>query len=91
MAKVKLDDQEREMTPDDNFRETTEDMGVPFGCETGICGTCEVIVHKGGEHLTPLTPHERDMGLSESEPYRLCCQCQLKKETPPDAEIELEQ
>lgn len=91
MVKIKLNDQEENVPPGAPMREPTEAMGLPYGCETGICGTCEVVVKSGGQHLTPLSPNEKEMGLTEAEPYRLCCQCSLRHDTPDDAVLELEE
>ncbi len=50
-----------------------EEMGVPFGCQDGLCGTCIVTVPKGSDNLAPRNDKEVDMDLDEGQ--RLACQC----------------
>ena len=54
-----------------------EEMGVLFGCEDGICGTCMIDVVKGEKNLSELTQPEKD--LERDEKHRLACQCRIKK------------
>jgi ferredoxin len=56
--------------------ETCEELGVPFGCHSGNCGTCEIQVISGEEHLSPLSASEEDFGLEGGR--RLACQCVIK-------------
>ena len=55
------------------------DAGIPFGCQTGQCGTCTVEVVQGMEHLSPRTQAEVDMELEANQ--RLACQCKIKQGT----------
>lgn len=92
MVKITKDTQVVDAQPGAPMRQVGEAMDIPFGCENGICGTCEVVVTKGKEHLTPLSPNECEMGLDEEdENYRLLCQCSLRQDTPEDAELEIEE
>lgn len=50
-----------------------EEMGVPLGCQDGLCGTCIVTVLKGSDNLAPSNDKEVDMDLDEGQ--RLACQC----------------
>jgi len=53
-----------------------EEMGVPFGCMAGECGTCCVYVEAGMDNLEPKSYAEECMSLGESE--RLSCQIKIK-------------
>ncbi len=79
MAILVVDDQQQEVTDGDALKEAAEELGVPFGCEEGICGSCLVDVVEGLENLAELTEAEEDMGLDEGE--RLMCQCKVNSGT----------
>lgn len=55
-----------------------EEVGVPFACTEGICGTCVIEVHEGMEDLSPFTQEELDF-LGEPATERLACQCKILK------------
>ena len=54
-------------------------MGIPFGCENGVCGTCLVQITSGMENLSEQTEQEEftleARGAEES--MRLACQCKV--------------
>lgn len=55
------------------------DMGIPFGCASGICCTCLITIGKGAENLSPIEDIE-EMTLDArgaDENQRLACQCQI--------------
>lgn len=58
--------------------EACEELGIPFGCRGGTCGTCEITVLKGMEYLSKKTESEIDFGLEDDS--RLACQCVIKNE-----------
>ncbi|PCI75599.1 ferredoxin, partial [Candidatus Aerophobetes bacterium] len=62
------------MSEGDELKSVLEDMGVPFACEEGICGTCVIEVIEGGENLTGRTEEEEDF-LGDVDNERLGCQC----------------
>ncbi len=70
------EDDEVELEPG-QIRDAAEELGVPFGCKQGICGTCIVDVVEGMENLEPKNDKEEDMGLQDDQ--RLCCQAKIKK------------
>jgi len=63
----------------EKIRETIEKLGVPFGCEDGICGTCMIDILEGEDNLSELTEQEKD--LMRDKKHRLACQCKIKKGT----------
>lgn len=73
-----------------SMQEVTEQngMGIPFGCASGMCGTCLVQITSGKENLTPVT--EVEEFTLESHPFaddnsRLACQCKV------NGDVEFEQ
>ena len=61
----------------DKIKNAAEEMGVLFGCEDGICGTCMIDVVSGENNLSELTQPEKD--LERDRKQRLACQCKIKK------------
>jgi len=61
----------------DKIKNAAEEMGVLFGCEDGICGTCMIDVVKGEKNLSDITQPEKD--LERDEKHRLACQCKMKR------------
>ncbi len=56
-----------------------ENIGIPFGCKNGICGTCIIKIDRGMEHLSPKEPKERNTleMFGAGEEHRLACQCHV--------------
>ena len=54
-----------------------KELGIPFGCENGVCGTCQMEVIEGKENLFPLNEKERDLFADET--HRYACQCRIKQ------------
>ena len=77
MAKVIAEGKTIEVKDGENIKPACEDIGVPFGCEDGICGVCRIEVTKGSENLSEVTEAERNFDCNETN--RLACQCVLKK------------
>jgi len=67
------------MAVDGPIKDACEELGIPFGCRSGMCGTCRVTVESGMQHLGPKNEMEMQMGLADDE--RLCCQCILQEGT----------
>ena len=65
---------------DEELVDSGEKLGVAFGCIDGRCGSCRAEVVEGMENLSELTKNEIDMGMTKDEPFRLMCQCKIKKE-----------
>ena len=69
-----------EVSSDEDLVDTGEKLGVAFGCIDGRCGSCRVEIVEGAENLSELTKNELDMGMNDDEPFRLLCQCRIKKQ-----------
>jgi len=72
MAKVIVGEGEREVEDGSGIKDACDELGIPFGCRQGNCGTCKSDIIEGGENLSEKNDKEKDMGLEEGE--RLCCQ-----------------
>ena len=76
MATVKINEKEIEVSNGEQIKEACMDLGVPFGCEEGFCGTCRIKVVEGYENLSEITPREKDLFVEGNE--RQACQCRIK-------------
>lgn len=76
MAKLKTDTKELEVPDGSPIMNAAEELGVPFGCRQGVCGTCKTEVIEGMDNLEPKNDRENEMGLDEH--HRLMCQCKIK-------------
>ncbi len=52
-----------------------EKQGIPFSCNSGVCGTCQIDVIEGAENLSELNQEELDLGMDKNN--RLSCQCSI--------------
>ena len=77
MPIIKSSGESRELKEGEHIKEACKELGIPFGCENGLCGTCYVQIVSGGENLSERTEAEAQMGIDEQ--HRLCCQCKIKK------------
>lgn len=62
-------------------------LGIPFGCENGLCGTCLIQINSGMENLSEKTEQEEftlDARMAEPN-MRLACQCKV------NGDVEFEQ
>jgi len=69
--------QEIEIPEGESIQEACEKLGVPFGCQNGLCGTCMINIDSGEENLSELTEEEKI--LERDKKHRLACQCKIKK------------
>ncbi|MFA5855524.1 MAG: 2Fe-2S iron-sulfur cluster-binding protein [Candidatus Gracilibacteria bacterium] len=68
-----------------DFKEVAQknNLGVAFGCESGICCTCLIRIKSGAENLSPKTEQEEfTLEARMAEPnMRLGCQCKINGDT----------
>lgn len=79
MAELIFDHNGESVELEDNspIKEVCEEMGIPFACEEGICGTCVIYVEEGEANLSDPTQEEEDF-LGTGTRERLACQCKIK-------------
>lgn len=77
MAKLIINFDEYVLPDGAGITEPCFKSGVPFNCQTGVCGSCLVQVSDGAENLSALSPEEHDLGL---DPHRrLACKCTIQR------------
>lgn len=81
MAKIIVEPGKKDIFVDDGdeIKNKVEELGIPFGCRQGRCGTCRSVIIEGMENLFEKNDREIEMGLEENE--RLCCQVKIKHGT----------
>lgn len=79
MATIEYEDQKITVADDSEMQQPCEDLGVPFACTSGICGTCMIDIVEGEDNLTDLSEMEEDLGMEKCQ--RLACQCRIKSGT----------
>ncbi len=78
MAKlIANNEDEVEVADGERIKDVCEELGVPFACEEGICGTCVIEVNEGMENLSEFTEEEEDF-IGDRGTERLACQCRIK-------------
>ena len=79
MAKIilKKTGESREIEDGESIRLASEELGVPFGCRNGNCGTCMIDIVEGEENLSELSLAEKI--LERDKKHRLACQCKIEK------------
>ena len=79
MAKLIFENtgEEKDLDDESPIQESCEEVGVPFACTEGICGTCVIEVADGAEFLSEFTQEEKDF-LGEPNHERLACQCKIR-------------
>ncbi len=76
MAKFIIDNVEHDVPDGTSVAEICEKSGVPFSCNSGVCGTCQIEILEGAENLGELNQEELDLGMDKRN--RLACQCVIK-------------
>ena len=66
-----------EVADGNSIVEACTELGVPFSCEDGYCGTCVIDIVEGEENLSELTDDEENLGMDRTR--RLACQCRIKE------------
>ena len=67
MAKLKTKDNEIEIPNRENIRKASEEIGVPFNCRNGTCGTCMIDIVSGEEK----TVFVREVGDEKKHCFRV--------------------
>ena len=75
MAKFIIENVEHELPDGCPMAELAEKAGVPFSCNSGVCGTCQVEILEGADNLNELNQEENDLGMDRRN--RLACQCKI--------------
>ncbi len=73
MAILKTEDGSIEVPDGSRIKDYAEELGVPFSCRSGICGTCKIDIISGAENLNELNESELEMGDRDRN-RRLSCQ-----------------
>lgn len=73
MAKLIIDDEEHQVSDGQRIDAVCEEVGIPFSCNSGVCGTCQIEVLEGAENLGELNEEEDELGMDRNN--RLSCQC----------------
>lgn len=76
MAKLIIDGKKFELPDGSRIDEACENIGIPFSCNSGVCGTCQIRVVEGAENLSDLNEEENALGMDKNT--RLSCQCSIK-------------
>ncbi|RMD45576.1 ferredoxin [Candidatus Pacearchaeota archaeon] len=84
MASISLGGKKVEVKDGSSIISACEELGIPFSCKDGVCGTCLIKVIKGEDNLSEPNDKEEAFGLSGKK-ERLACQCKIKK-----GEVEIE-
>lgn len=80
MAILQTDTQQVIVADGDRIIAACEQLGIPFGCKDGSCGTCLIKVIEGGGNLSPCAAAEQaEIPLADDQ--RLACQCRLMSGT----------
>ncbi len=75
MAKFTIDNTEYDLPDGTALAEICEKSGVPFSCNSGVCGTCQIELLEGAENLNDLNQEEQDLAMDRN--HRLACQCKI--------------
>lgn len=75
MAKLIIDNIEHDIPDGAQMAEICEKQGIPFSCNSGVCGTCQIEILEGAENLNELNQEEEDLGMDRNN--RLSCQCKI--------------
>src|SRR3989338_3571308 len=62
MARLVFNKRSVEVKDGEPMKEYARELGVAFGCENGVCGTCQIDIVSGAENLNAINEAEEDMG-----------------------------
>ena len=75
MGKFIIDNVEYNIPDGGQIASACEEAGVPFSCNSGVCGTCQIEILEGAQNLNELNKEEYDLGQDRN--HRLGCQCAI--------------
>ena len=75
MAKLYIDNVAYDIPDGQQIAEACETAGIPFSCNSGVCGTCQIHIQEGAENLDELNKEEMDLAMDRT--HRLGCQCKI--------------
>ena len=75
MAILKSRSRQIELADGAELLDAADELGVPFGCQLGNCGTCLTTVLEGAENLNE--PHIAEKAFGTGGHERLICQCTI--------------
>ena len=75
MAKLYIDNIEYDVPDGQQIATACETAGIPFSCNSGVCGTCQIEILGGAENLNELNREENE--LAQDRNHRLGCQCKI--------------
>ena len=76
MAKLIIDNIEYTIEDGKQIAEACETAGIPFSCNSGVCGTCQIEILEGADNLGELNREEKELAMDRN--HRLGCQCTIK-------------
>ncbi len=75
MAKLIIDNITYEVLDGKQIDEACQAAGIPFSCNSGVCGTCQIEVLEGAENINELNREETELAMDRT--HRLGCQCKI--------------
>ena len=75
MAKLLIDNIEYDIPDGNLIAEACENAGIPFSCNSGVCGTCQIKIQEGAQNLNELNKEETDLAMDRNN--RLGCQAKI--------------
>ncbi len=77
MATLIYNDVEKILEDDSPIIDSCKEIGVPFGCKDGLCGSCAIEIAEGLENLSSRNEKESAV-IKDHVNIRLACQCSIK-------------
>ncbi|MBF0571644.1 MAG: (2Fe-2S)-binding protein [Candidatus Omnitrophica bacterium] len=75
MAKLIIDNITYEVADGEQMAQACANAGIPFNCNSGVCGSCQIKILEGEKNINELNKEEMDLGLDRT--HRLGCQCKI--------------
>jgi len=75
MAKIIIDNITYDVVDGQPIAEACETAGIPFSCNSGVCGTCQIEIIEGAENINDLNREETELAMDRT--HRLGCQCKI--------------